>query len=372
MNLEECFDGLEDGRRPREKIYKFVSLLFVSLCALMAGEDSFVGIAEYGQINRNTLTQYVELPDRMPTHDTYNRLFSVLDPAAFNTWFEKFAKTIFEYLENKNADDKEHDNHLAIDGKTIRNSGLDKPFHILHAWCVQHKLLLMQKMVNQKTNEITAIPIVLEMLDIKGAVISIDAMGAQREICKTIIAKEGNYVIGLKENQSSLYKDVQDHFKMLSDIPYVSFGHCDKGHGRFEKRTCYAIDTLDWLQEEHKWPGLKSIVAVHSIVEQKEKKAEYIRYYISSLTADAERLLSIVRAHWGIENQLHWVLDCSWNEDNACIRLENAALNMSTGRKVALNILTANQDPKKSLKSMQRQCWNPHNVSKILDKFVHA
>ena len=167
-----------------------------------------------------------------------------------------------------------------------------------------------KKRLIKKTNEITAIPVVLEMLDIKNAVISIDAMGAQREICAMIIAKEGGYVIGLKENQPSLHEDVQDHFRMLPDISYVSFSHCDKG-----------------------------------------KKTEYVRYYISSLPADAERLLRIIRAHWGIENQLHWVLDCSWNEDNACIRLENSALNMSTGRKIALNILHAAQDPKKSLKS---------------------
>jgi predicted transposase YbfD/YdcC len=372
MNLTECFAGLEDGRHPREKVYKFVSLMFVALCALMAGEDSFVGMAEYGEINRDTLAQYIELPDRMPTHDTYNRLFGVLDTASFNSWFEKFSKTIFEYLESKNIGGEEHEKHLALDGKTICNSGFDRPFHILHAWCVQNKLLLMQKKVDQKTNEITAMPVVLEMLDIKNAVITIDAMGAQREICKLIIDKEGDYVIGLKENQPSLYEDVRDHFKMLPGMDHVSFSHCDKGHGRFEKRTCYAIDDLDWLKEEHKWPGLKSIIAVHSIVEQKEKKSEYIRYYISSLPADAERLLKLIRAHWGIENQLHWVLDCSWNEDNACIRLENATLNMSTGRKIALNILSAVQDPKKSLKSMQRQCWNPNNVFKMLGKFLHA
>jgi predicted transposase YbfD/YdcC len=251
MNLAECFEGLEDTRHPREKIYKFVSLLFVSLCALMAGEDSFVGIAEYGEINQEVLAQYVELPNRMPTHDTYTRLFGVLDPEAFNLWFEKFSKTIFTYLESKKSGDEEQDNHLAIDGKPICNSGFDRPFHVLHAWCVQHKLLLMQKRVDQKTNEITGIPVLLEILDIKNAVISIDAMGAQREICATIIAKDGDYVIGLKGNQPSLYEDVQDHFRMLPDISYVSFSHCDKGHGRFEKRICYAIDDLDWLKEEH-------------------------------------------------------------------------------------------------------------------------
>ena len=190
-------------------------------------------VAEYGEINRDTLARYVELPDRMPTHDTYNRLFGVLDTAAFNSWFENFSKTIVEYLKSKNIEGEEQENHLALDGKTICNSGLDRPFHILHAWCVQHKLLLMQKTVDQKTNEITAMPVVLEMLDIKGAVISIDAMGAQREICKLIIDKEGDYVVGLKENQPSLYEDVQDHFKMLSGMDYVSFSHCDKGHGRF-------------------------------------------------------------------------------------------------------------------------------------------
>jgi len=307
----------------------------------------------------------------MPEHDTFNRLFEALDPTEFNEWFQQFSKMIFDYLE-KNNQEKSTDNHIALDGKTIRNSGLEKPFHILHAWSVTHRLLLMQETVDQKTNEITAMPVLLKLLDLKDAVVTIDAMGAQRDICELIIEKEGNYIIGLKENQPSLYEDVLDHFKMLDGISYVSFSHCDKGHGRFEKRTCYAIDDLAWLQKEHNWPGLKSIVAVKSYVEQKKKKTEFIRYYISSLPADAERLLALIRQHWSVEDQLHWVLDCSWNEDGSCIRMENAAVNMSTGRKIALNILGTVKDDKTSFKSMQRRCWNPGNVVKFLDKFVHA
>ena len=333
---------------------------------MMAGEDSFVGIAEYGQINRDMLARFVELPERMPEHDTFNRLFGAFDTAEFNEWFQGFSKLIFDYLE-ENSPKETADKHIALDGKTIRNSGLDKPFHILHAWNVEHRLLLMQK-----TNEITAMPVLLKLLNLKGAVVTIDAMGAQREICTIITEKEGNYIIGLKENQPSLYEDVVDHFKMLEGMPYVSFEHCDKGHGRFEKRTCYVIDELDWLQEEHNWPGLKSIVAVKSYVEQKGKKTEFVRYYIASLPAEAERLLNLIRQHWSVEDQLHWILDCSWNEDGACIRTENAAINMSTIRKVAINILGTAKDDKTSFKSMQRRCWNPSNVVKILDKFVRA
>jgi predicted transposase YbfD/YdcC len=368
MNLKELFSELSDKRNKNHQTYSFECLLFMSMCAIMAGEDSFTGISDYVETNKAIFDKYFDLPLFTPTHDTFNRLFDSLDPNEFDKWFVDYTQNIAAYCESRNLKSSAI-RHQAIDGKTIRNSGKDKPFHVVSAWCSRNKLVLYQTKVDGKTNEIKAIPILLEMMDLENTVTTIDAMGCQREICKIIQEKGGDYVIALKENQPTLYTDIKDYFGQIHDFSHATFEHNDKGHGRIEKRICTITDDIEWLKEEHKWPGLRSVVRVDSKVEAKGKASSFTRYFISSLCPNAASHLDIIRKHWGIENNLHWSLDCTFNEDKACVRRENAALNLGTARKIALNVLGSQKSEKISLKSMQRKCWNPEFAVKVLTKF---
>jgi predicted transposase YbfD/YdcC len=368
MDLKTLFSNLSDKRNKNQQTYSFESLLFMSMCAIMAGEDSFTGISDYAETNKHIFDKYFDLPLLTPTHDTFNRLFDSLDPDEFDKWFVNYTQNIAAYCASRNLK-SDGLKHQAIDGKTIRNSGKDKPFHVVSAWCSRHRLVLYQTKVDEKTNEIKAIPILLEMMDLENTVTTIDAMGCQREICEIIQDKGGDYIIALKENQPTLYADVKDYFNQIHDFSHATFEHNDKGHGRIEKRTCTVTDDIEWLKEEHKWPGLRSVVRVESEVETKGKTSSFTRYFISSLYPNAANHLDITRKHWGIENNLHWSLDCTFNEDEACVRRENAALNLSTARKIALNVLGSKKSEKVSLKSMQRKCWNPDYAIKILINF---
>lgn len=371
MTLESLFSNLSDKRSKTHQIYSFESLLFMSMCAIMAGEDSFTGIADYAETNKYIFDKYFDLPLLTPTHDTFNRLFDSLDPSEFDKWFVKYTKDIAAYCESQDLKN-ESVKHQAIDGKTIRNSGNDKPFHVVSAWCSRNKLVLCQTKVDEKTNEIKAIPILLEMMDLENTVTTIDAMGCQRDICKIIQDKKGDYIVALKENQPRLYSDVKDYFRQIHEFSHAQFEHNDKGHGRIEKRVCTITDDIDWLKEDHKWPGIRSIVRVESEIDSKGKITSFTRYFISSLCSNAAQHLDIIRKHWGVENNLHWCLDCTFNEDEACVRRENAALNLNTARKIALNVLNSLKSEKSSLKSMQRKCWNPFNVATFLNKFYDA
>jgi predicted transposase YbfD/YdcC len=366
MSLESLFSDLSDKRSKTHQVYSFESLLFMSMCAIMAGEDSFTGIADYAETNRNYFDKYFDLPLYTPTHDTFNRLFDTLDPSEFDKWFVSYTRNIAAYCESRDLKN-ESIKHQAIDGKTIRNSGKDKPFHVVSAWCSRNRLVLCQAKVDEKTNEIKAIPILLEMMDLESTVTTIDAMGCQRDICQLIQYKKGDYIIALKENQPKLYVDVKDYFNQIQEFSHAKFEHNDKGHGRVEKRICTVTDDIEWLKEDHKWAGLQTIVRVENEVETKGKVTSFTRYFISSLCSNAAQHLDIIRKHWGVENNLHWCLDCTFNEDEACVRRENAALNLNTARKIALNVLSSLKSEKSSLRSMQRKCWNPTNAATFLN-----
>lgn len=372
MKISHIFSGLRDPRSPRKKPYSFDALMLMSICAMMAGETTFTGMAEYAENNYEEFRAYVELPGGTPDHETFRIFFDALDPEEFDQWFYEFTQTIADYCDQRGEPEPDK-RQLAIDGKTIRNSTAENLLHIVHVWCTKNKLVLMQQKVDEKTNEIKAIPVLLSMLDLEGMVVSMDAMGAQRDICATIVAHKGDYVVGLKDNQKNLNADVRDYFKLGEDFDFENFTHYDKGHGRIEKRTCRVTAALEWLNAAHRWPGLTSIIEVASSVTQikTQKTTEEKRYYLSSLPAEPRKLSKYIRDHWQSENNLHWVLDCTFNEDSACVRRENAALNVSTARKLILNVFTALKDPKASMRSMQRKCQKPKNALQFLFKFVH-
>jgi predicted transposase YbfD/YdcC len=301
----------------------------------------------------------------VPSHDTYQRFWDGIDPNEFLESFQEFTQTLSK-LSSEIID---------IDGKTIRNSGSSNPLHIVSAWCKENQLVLSQEKVSDKSNEITAIPKLLKLLDLENKIITIDAMGAQREICHQIISQGGDYVICLKGNQGNLYEDAKTFLEDKANHQYINEDN-DKGHGRIEQRLAIATDDIEWLQAIYDWPGLKSIGVVksHTIKIKNNKESRDVRYYISSLPANAGRLNAIARSHWSIENQLHWRLDVVFNEDKACIRNDNATENIDILRKWALNLLAkAKNKPSQSIKSiMRKNSMSFDHLINIVNSFFHA
>jgi len=359
------FSKVEDPRAIRNQRHNFVSLIGTTFLAALSGIDSFSGIQDFVEAHFDKLKELFDLSHGIPSHDTYQRLWDSISPSQFLAAFHEFTDTLKDAVSDL----------INIDGKTIRNSGQGSALHIVSAWCRANQLVLAQEKVDAKSNEITAIPKLLKLLDLKSRIVTIDAMGAQREICKQIIEQEGDYVISLKGNQGTLYEDIVRYFNDPENTGTMPFNEeNDKGHGRIEQRTAYVTGQIDWLQELHKWPGLKSIGMVCAKVWKGEKETQEKRFYISSLAADARKLNNIARAHWGIENQLHWRLDVVFNEDQSCIRNDNAAENMDIMRKSALNILhKAKSKPEQSIKSvMRKNAMSINHLFSSVKKILHA
>ena len=260
---------------------------------------------------------------------------------------------------------------IAIDGKTLRGShdGTVKALHLVSAFASEARVVLAQTATAEKSNEITAIPELLKLLDLNGATISIDAMGCQREIAQQIIDGGGHYLLGLKGNQGTLHKDVELFFKdMPEDVDVHVHEEADKGHGRIEIRRCEATSDIAWLQEQHQWPGLQTIIRITSTRIIGSKTTTDVRYYISDDVPDAVKILTNTRSHWAIENSLHWTLDMSFGEDACRIRKDNAPLAMATIRHVALNMLQAAKQKRESIKRLRKLAgWNNRVLKRILN-----
>jgi predicted transposase YbfD/YdcC len=342
--FEKWLLGVEDPRSDRNQKHPFMTLIGTSFLAAISGFDKFTEIQYFVEAHIEDLSNYFEFPNGVPSHDTYRRIWDIISPTQFISAFHDFVDSLSKFKEGI----------ISIDGKTIRNSGRENPLHIVSAWSVANKLVLAQQKVDSKSNEITAIPLLLEIMDIDNCTITIDAMGAQREICEKIVKKNGEYVISLKGNQGTLHEDVSLYMQDGESYSSINENN-DKGHGRIEQRIAYVSQSIDWLQEHHKWPGLKSIGKIESHVWRKDKETTETRYYISSKSLTASELNEIARAHWGIENELHWRLDVVFNEDKACIRNDNASENMDILRKWALNILhKAKRKPDQPIKAVMK------------------
>jgi predicted transposase YbfD/YdcC len=331
--IKSLFKNIPDPRVDRTKYHPLESILYIVLCGTMAGVDSWIGYADYAEAHQEELGKIIDLSSGIPSHDTIGRVVSLLDIESFAVSFEDFTSNLVD--KSKGV--------IAIDGKTMRGSDNKRKNisakHIVSAWADCCKCVIGQVKTNEKSNEITAIPELLNMLDIEGQIITIDAMGCQRDICNKILSKGGDYVISLKGNQGSLHSEIKEYFGDES-LPITNeWEEFDKGHGRIEHRICKTLDDIDWLQKNHKWPGLKSVAMVNSIVDIDNKITNETRYYISSLPANAEKIAKAARSHWSIENKLHWVLDATWNEDKSSIRKDNAPEIINMMRKWALNII---------------------------------
>jgi predicted transposase YbfD/YdcC len=324
------------------KRYKLGDILFIVIGAVLSGADDWVAVVDFAQYNIAWFRQYLELPNGIPSHDTIGLLMSRLDPKDFASGFNRWIETEMPSLAGE---------HIAIDGKTLRGStdGLNA-VHMMSAFASSAGVVLAPQACDGKSNEITAIPSMLDLLDIHGAIITIDAMGCQREIAKKIIEGGGDYILSLKMNQPTLYEAVQKHLDAHDEAGSLpEHETIDKSHGRCTIRRCIFTDKVDWLEQKADWPGLASVGMIESLRDIKGKVSAEKRYFISSIT-DACRFEELVRRHWAIENTEHWILDVQFGEDQNRARKDHSAENFAVVRRIALNILRRNTDDKLSIK----------------------
>jgi len=332
------FADLADPRQALKVLYPLDEVLLLTLCAVLCGADGWVSVALFGRRKLAFLRRFLAFANGTPSHDQLGLIFGALDAAAFQQCFIAWAQGLSGALQGV----------VAVDGKTLRRSfdrtGNKGALHMISAWSSAQKLVLGARAVDAKSNEITAIPELLELLALKGAIVTIDAMGCQKKIAATIIDKGADYVLGLKGNQGSLRDDVELLFDEqmangFKDITVSKTSSCDADHGRIETREVVATQDIAWLRQRHPWKGLTSIVMLHSTRETAKGVEQERRFYISSMPADADKLAAAIRAHWGIENGLHWVLDVNFRDDDCRIRKRNAPANFTAIKRATLNAL---------------------------------
>ena len=358
------FSSIPDPRIDRRKLHKLQDIFFITLCAVICGADDWVSIERFGEAKEAWLTEVLKLENGIPSHDTFGNVFAAINTEQFSECFSRWAADIAELGEGE---------IIAIDGKCLRRS-LDKAsgkaaIHMVSAWATQNQLVLGQQKVDDKSNEITAIPKLLMQLNIAGAVVTMDAMGCQTKVAEQIVHQGADYLLSLKGNQGNLHQDVKLIFESENTRPAVGHESYDGGHGRIETRTVRACAEIDWLKERHPhWVDLKSIVAVTARREARDKTTEETRYFISSMDAsDPKRLGQIVRAHWGIENNLHWVLDYAFDEDAQRARVGHSAANMTVIRHIALNLVKSEKTVKVGVKNKRLKAgWDEDYLLKIV------
>lgn len=339
----ELTGQLKDHRRTDKGNiqYSLQEILFLTLSGAVSGCNTWEAIAEFGKLKLDWFRKYFPYEDEMPSHDTLGRFFSAFDRKKFADFFMKFTQKLAQ----------EDSRVIAIDGKTVRGVASQHgaaPLHIVSAFCKNNMLTLCQEKVNDKSNEITAIPNLVDLLDLENCVVTIDAMGCQKEIAAKIRAKKGDYILQVKDNQKDLKGQIEKLFNtQKTSNEYVEL---DTGHGRMEKRVCRVIDNLTFLDGKEDWKDLKTIVEIRSEIYQKktQQKSESIRYYISSTAANSKQMAQDIRSHWSIENNLHWNLDVIFKEDLQLKRKGNSTENFNMILKLALGLLDGEKTKKKS------------------------
>lgn len=363
-SVSKFFAKVQDPRIERKKLYPLEEILLVALCCIISGGEGFEDMKLYGQEKLDFLRKFYPFKNGIASEDTFSRVFQLICPNTFVDCFVKWVKDFQSRIKGG----------IAIDGKSSRRtrSQNQKALHMVSAWAHQEGLVLAQQAVSDKSNEITAIPYLLDVLDIKGNVVTIDAMGCQKEIAKQIVQKGGDYVLSLKGNQGNLEKSVQEVFSGEKKARFVEsicteYETIEKGHGRIESRHYKAIDVKNLPIDIADWKGIESIVEVKAIREIKEKKEEETRYYISSLEADAQKLAGYIRGHWGIENSLHWVLDVTLNEDQSRIRAGHAAKNLAVMRHTAINLIKLDSSKGSVRGKRKRAGWTDTYLEHLLN-----
>lgn len=367
-HLEEIIHPIQDPRAKDNQKHSLFTLITIIFCAIVGGANSISAVYRYASSKRKWLTTWLDLRDGVPSYDTFWWLLVRLDPSQTEILFRKWSATLSK---------GEVEDLIAIDGKRVRGASNkknqpDSLLHMVSAWSSGRGLILGQLKTETKSNEITAIPELIQSLDIKGATVTIDAMGCQKEIARVVVEKEANYVLMVKDNQLTLHNEIKNYFEQAESIEFEgvvhhSFVKEEKGHGRQERREVYATDDIDWLPMKEDWVGLKSIVMLKSFRTVEGITSEERRYYITSLPPLAERIAGAVRSHWGVENKVHWVLDVDFHEDLSQISMGYAAENFSILRRLSLNVIRLDPDKKKSLKGRREIAgWDDDYMAYLL------
>ena len=369
-SLVEHFSGLSDPRSGNAKQHVFLEMLIIAICAVICGADGWSDIELFGNNKKEWLKTFLELPKGIPSHDTFGRVFAQIKADEFQKHFIEWVQAV-EKLTTGQV--------IGIDGKQLRRSHDHEigkaAIYMVSAWATANQLVLGQRKVDDKSNEITAIPELLKLLEITGCIVTMDAIGTQTEIAKTIVDGGGDYLLSVKDNQGHLLDDIEylftvDAAKGFEQVQHSYAKTVNKGHGRIETRECWAIDNeeyLSFLRKRDSWKGLKSIVRIVAQPQIDEKIEIQTRYFISSLPADANIILKAKRDHWKIENQVHWVLDIAFREDESRVRKDHAPENLAVLRHMALNLLKNEKTAKGGIHAKRLQAaWNTDYLLKIL------
>jgi predicted transposase YbfD/YdcC len=372
VSILEFFKDLEDPRSTINRRHLLGDLIVICVLAVIAGADGPKAIGIWAEAHREWLQRHLSLPGGIPSHDTIGRLLAGLKPRAFQSCFESWIATVRERAEGEAEDGREQ---IAIDGKAVRRSHDRRrnfgPLFLVSAWSVRCGISLGQLATAEKSNEITAIPELLDQIDVRNAVVTIDAAGCQREIAEKIIDGDGDYLLALKGNQGTLHNEVQDYVLTqmendFADVPARKHEEVVKGHGRIDMLTYYQMPVPDSLATRGKWKGLRTIGVAIRISKKGDKETSDVRHYISSTNMGVRRFAERVRGHWGIENTLHWCLDVTFREDESRLRNRHAADNLAWLKRFAISLLKQQTD-KESVAMRRRMAgWNPDYLAKVI------
>ena len=367
ITLLDHFTNLTDPRIERTKDHKLIDIVAIAICGMISGADNWVAMEQYGNAKEEWLKQFLELPNGIPSHDTISRVFARLDPKEFEQCFRDWVKSISELIPGE---------IISIDGKTVKHSGSKgrgkKAIHIVNAWASSQRLVLGQIKVKNKSNEITAIPELIKVLELSGCLVTIDAMGTQTKIAQLIQDNGADYCLALKENQPNLYQEVVNLFDQGEGIDWSEVEHdfhrtINQGHGRTEIRRHWTMPVTELFFDESKWPGLQSVGLIESIRKVDGETTTSKRYYLNSFSSDAQLLARAVRSHWGVENNVHWVLDVAFREDDCPVHSDHAPENLSQLRKMSLNLLSREKTAKIGVANKRlKAAWDNQYLAKVL------